>query len=97
MTTACLYTKPTHEDLNSLKKGFNQEGSIPWSAVALLLLRSRTVILWDQDRGSVLINILGTNEAQEQLQAEPAEGFLLPPTNSSITYLLSPFLHPFTI
>lgn len=54
-----------------------------------------------QDRGSVLINTLGTNEAQEQLQTEPAEGFLLPPTNtahnSSITYLLSPFLHPFTI
>lgn len=66
-------------------------------SVAAEVQDSDTVILWEQDRGSVLINILGTNEAQEQLQAEPAEGFLLPPTNSSITYLLSPFLHPFTI
>lgn len=50
---------------------------------------------------SVPVKALGTSEAWEQLQAEPAEGFLLPPTNaaldSSITYLLSPFLHPFTI
>lgn len=58
-------------------------------------------MLWDWDRGSVPVKALGTEEAQEQLQAEAAEGFLLPPTNaarnSSITYLLSPFLHPFTI
>lgn len=60
-----------------------------------------TAMLWDRERGSVLVNALGTNEAQEQLQTEPAEGFLLPPTKGacdpSITYLLSPFLHPFTI
>lgn len=27
-----------------------------------------TAMLWDQERGSVLVNALGTNEAQEQLQ-----------------------------
>lgn len=37
-----------------------------------------TAMLWDRERGSVLVNALGTNEAQERLQTEAAEGFLLP-------------------
>lgn len=45
-------------------------------------------MLWDWDRGSVPVKALGTEEAQEQLQAEAAEGFLLPPTNAAAIHQL---------